>query len=167
MKGLKQSLGVLLAGQCVGFLLLTLFQFSHSSFSSSSSSPPLFYLSVVTTCVVSACFGGCKVLFAPTLHRYLHSENSNVSVGMCLVAISLAALVGPNLTGVLSQPLSSSTNDTVTDADADDDADAGIYTSDYSTFFPVMMVFPLMGLMALPYLTPMKNSKRSKTILQS
>ncbi len=86
-------------------------------------------------CVICTLYGGSKVLLAPSVAQYLRAENANTGVGMSLIAIAAAALVGPGLVTALTPGLH-------VPADAVQRSAAGAVIEEdthvYDTFFYVM-----------------------------
>jgi len=94
-----------------------------------------FFLTLVS--VICTLYGGAKVLLAPTIFEYLHSENSNTAVGMSLLSISAAALVGPNSVSLLSSLNSSDPSTSYT---------WFFYGMSIMTALGLFCLFPLRGL---------------------
>jgi len=60
-----------------------------------------FVLFIIVICIVTSVYGGTKVLMAPVVAEYMHAENANNVVGMSMMSISIAALVGPTAASIL------------------------------------------------------------------
>lgn len=63
-----------------------------------------FHSFFAAVCAAVFVFGGAKVLIAPTCFACFGQTSANTVVGMCLVSVSLASFVGPQLTEHTVQP---------------------------------------------------------------
>jgi len=102
-----------------------------------------FGLFLTFVCIICTLYGGAKVLLAPTIFEYLHPENSNTAVGMSLLSISAAALVGPNSVSLLTS---------INSADS---------STSYTWFFYGMSMMTSTGLACILPLRPLSSSDLS------